>query len=300
MGTIDCKPLQDIETTPLTVGVKFDLSCEGEWPEVFDTAKAEMRISPEDKFKIKLIEIQKQSTSKYLLKVVSYKTGLHDLKAVQIVDVDHSVVLSDLKFGVKSVMDPQKPIDKSFSLIGPMEVSVALYYWLACGFALLFLALVIFGILKKRWDRKKLILELQQFDSAQTPYQQFHATGRQLKRQHLFLSSESTEKVEEKEFVQLTNEIEKSLKLYVTRSYRVPALKWSENDIVSELRKEFKKRGSGQNDEEMLIELKKVLKEGTLMQKTNNYHGQDVRQLLKMAQSIVEKLFQAEQKKGLK
>lgn len=300
MGTIDCKPLQDIETIPLTVGVKFDLSCEGEWPEVFDVSKAEMRISPEDKFKIKMLEIQKQSTTKYLLKVVSYKTGVHDLKAVQLVDPEHSVVLSDLKFGVKSVMDPQKPIDKPFGLVGPMEVSVALYYWLAWGFAALLLALVIFGLLKKRWDRKKLILELQQYDSAQTPYQQFHATGRQLKRQHLFLSSESVEKVDAKEFVQLTDEIEKSLKLYLTRSYRVPALKWSENDIVSELRKEFKKSGSNQNDEVMLSELKKVLKEGTLMKKTKNHHGQDVRQLLKMAQAIVEKLFQAEQKKGLK
>ncbi len=300
MSTIDCKPLQDIETTPLTVGVKFDLSCEGEWPEVFDVSKAEMRISPEDKFKIKMLEIQKQSTTKYLLKVVSYKTGVHDLKAVQLVDADHSVVLSDLKFGVKSVMDPQKPIDKPFGLIGPMDVSVALYYWFAWGFAALFLVLIVVGLLKRRWDRKKLILELQQYDSAQTPYQQFHATGRQLKRQHLFLSSESVEKVDEKEFIQLINDIEKSLKLYLTRSYRIPALKWSENVIVSELRKEFKKRGSNQNDEEFLTELKKVLKEGTLMQKTKNYHGQDVRQLLKMAQAIVEKLFQAEQKKGLK
>ncbi len=235
----------------LTVGEVFYIKCSGEFPKL-QKDKLEFRTDAADKYKIVLLQSEFPSSTEGVFKATSYKVGHHNIKAPQLVDPENSVVLSDITLDVTSVINPQEKPEGPIA-IGGLTLSIPMIYWLV----LLAIAIAIGSLLGlnfyRRRLRKRLLDELSVHDSAQTPFQQFHSRLRRLQRGYVFLSGGESSQDELKKFV---SEVSEAYRVFLARSYRVPALHWKDSLIVADLKRHhrglFNKCG---------VEIKEILKE---------------------------------------
>jgi hypothetical protein len=268
------------EAGELTVGQVFHLLCKGDWPEV-KKESLELRLEEADKDKLKILGIEFPTKTEANLTVTSYKTGQHQLKAVQLVDAENSVVLGDLNFTVKSVMNPQEPVKEPLGPTGPLQLSLSIWYPLV----LLVLIVFVLGFFGYRWkirrDKKRLLSDMRLEESVQEPYFQFYQSVRKMQRNFSFFSGQVPTSAEITEFV---TEINLAYKIYLARLFQIPTLKWSERKILSDF-----KRNHRDYYKEFRPEIRKALAElsrasGSLDKIT----GKDCQQLLELLRKNVD------------
>lgn len=285
-GSVQCQieipKAKSDEVADLTVGKIFQVDCKGDWPELKPDS-LEMRLNKEDQYRLKLLKFESISKNEAKLEVTSYKAGHHTLKAVQLVDAEHSVVLSDLDFTVNSVIDPQNPPKQPYGPMGPFQTSISIWYPLS----LLLLLVVLFGFILYRWklrrDKRRLLEEMRLSENAQEPYPQFYQTSRKLQRSYSYFSGAEPSPEETNQFIETLGT---AYKVYLARHFQVPTLKWSERKILSDLKKNHKSFY-----QEFRLEIRKALAEISRAQSPKmQMTGKDSQQLMDLIRKQIDQI----------
>lgn len=282
MAEVQCKvetaemkgPLGVSAAEPLTVGHEFALICEGEWP-TLNLDKIELRLEEQDKYKLKLIKIQQDSAGKASLLVTSYVPGDHQLKAVQIVDDEKSVLLGDLSFTVKSVINPQEAKQEPYGPMGPLVMSLSWYFWLSLVLIVAGVVLLIWTLMRRRLQRQKLLEEMSVHDSALSPVAEFSKGIRILQRD---LNPEKLV------------EINKIFRIYLARKFQIPTLVWSDKLIL----KDFKKRFPELYKQYGSVLIKTIFEISRALKKTEQVKDNDLEQYIDLARRCVDALEKGE------
>jgi hypothetical protein len=266
----------------LTVGQIFALNCEGPWPQMKADA-VELRLDKENQYKLKLLKVEFLSNTRARLLVTSYKTGEHQLKALQLVEGDRSVVLGDLSFTVNSVMNPQQPVKEPFGPMGPLGLRLPIWYVLGLIFVILMIALVILFRWRVRRQKRKLLNEMRLGEYAQDPLFQFYQTARKMQRGYAFFSGGELTGEDAVSFVSALNQ---AFKIYLARLFQVPTLAWSERRILADLRKNHPEFYQEFRDElrQALAELSRAIKAGKTM------NSKDCQQLFELLRKQVDRI----------
>lgn len=170
MADVNCQ-LEDLSSGALTVGKVFHVYCEGQIPKL-DSKSAELRLDTNDKYKLKMIGLDSSKYRQLKLDLVSYQVGEHKIPAVQLVDSEHSIVLGDLNFTVKSVMDPQKPMTEPY---GPMILKLMwpLEYWVVLMALFLILLTTTLSLFVRRFRYQSALKKLKLDQYQLSPYRYF-------------------------------------------------------------------------------------------------------------------------------
>jgi len=267
----------------LTVGRQFLLQCDGEWPEL-DSKKLELRLEAADKYKLHLMEFQKTGPGHAQLLVSSYKAGEHKLKAVQLVDPEHSVVLGDLSFTVKSVLDPKQPESEPFGPMGPITFGLPWYYFAVPIVILATLALWGFFGWRRRSQKKRLIAEMNLSRSVLSPIAELSHKMRQVLRatHHSPLQD-------------LMTQINEAFRIYLARKFLIPTLVWNDGLILKDFKKNFSAiyEVCGTEVAQVLVELNRGRAAGSKIEL------KDIEQMLshvRKASEAIEKQFLVQEK----
>ncbi len=279
------------DTAALTVGKVFVLNCEGPWPESFKADAAELRLDKENQYKLKLLSLQFESPTQAKLLVTSYKTGEHHLKAVQIVDADHSVVLGDFSFAVNSVMNPQEPAKEPLGPVGPLGLSLPIWYPLSILAAVLALVFLVGFRWYLRRQKRKLLEQMRLSEYVQEPLFQFYQTARRLQRGFGFFSGQPLQPDEASQFVK---EIDQAYKIYLARKFQVPTFAWKERRILSDLRQNFP-----EFYQVFRLEIRKALAElSRAMKAGGTMNEKDCQQLFELLRKQVDQIESWQKSKG--
>jgi hypothetical protein len=135
----------------LTVGQSFLLHCDSS---VSTLQNPELRLDPADNFKLRILK-GNPSTGDFI--VTSLSAGQHQIKAAQLVDASQSVVLSDLQFTVKSVLDPKEPKKEPFGPMGPLVIKISPLIWALLAALILSVAFALFWGFYRSFQKRKLL-----------------------------------------------------------------------------------------------------------------------------------------------
>ncbi|GIL16300.1 MAG: hypothetical protein BroJett040_00510 [Oligoflexia bacterium] len=282
MSDIRCQLDLSQSKIPLTVGEKFYLLCEGLWPEV-KPESYELRLDEQDQYKLKLLRIDFESKEKAKLTFTSYQTGQHQIKAIQLVSAENSIVLGDVQFEVATVIQPSEAPPEPYGPIGPFSLHLPLWVWLVAG--TLFLALTGYiGLrIRRKWQKKKLVEDMLSHESAQSPYFHYHHILRQVLRKHIVLAHPN-QKVAIQEANAILTELEKAYRLYLGKTLLIPTIQWSDATILKEIKSDHHHLF-----EDLDEELKSLFAEYDRAKKSDqNLFSKDVIQLIELSRKTVD------------
>ncbi len=282
MADVSCTPEipQDPAFPGLTVGAHFALRCQGPMA-VMDPKTAEIRLDQADAHKLQLIRLQNPTSGQMDLLVVSYVVGEHNLKAVQLTDAQNSVVLGDLKFAVVSVQDPQQPAKEPFPPMGPMTF----FPWFFVSVIVLVIAsvgsVIVFNVLRRR-RRTLMLKEVLGKVYQSTPGPELFRELRLLQRQFLFLIDPKAS-TEGAPLVDILRGLNSFFRIYLVRTYLVPAHKIPTAKTLKEMSVIFEKRP------DRLTSLSQVMRElDRALENPDKVTGADLAQLTRLIREWVE------------
>lgn len=240
-----------LEKDVLTVGRHFYLNCEGadgSWDRAFDFSKAFVVLDDKNKNTMKVFKIEARNANSFDVNIILYVTGELKISNFKISDGTHDIDLGAQTFKVKSVLEAktEKPPEPFGYIISHLE-----WPWQYSAAALIFfvlsMALVIFIFLNKmKWRGR--FERLKQHDSPLLPDSQFYKEIR---------------KSEKKEFLIL--DLEKILKLYILRRYRVPIFELSNRQTIILIKKTYPRL---KNERRQIFNL---FKDMEALKKTNTF-----------------------------
>lgn len=297
---IEIPQVQGLQDNELTVGREFLFVCDGEFPKDLKQDKLEFVKTPEMKYQIKLLGFEFRSSTQADIKATSYVVGPLRLPQLQLTDGNYVLNLGDQVFTLATVITPPAetggvpaeagaqsqtaaPPPQPFPAMGPMNIPVPVLYWtilaVVVGGICVSLVYKVFRVIQ----RKNMLEKLKQYESVQTPEQQYHASYRKLQR----TSPIFYDQVINTEDVQVVvRDTMTFFKTYLTRKYQVPALDWNDKLILRDIKKYHPKVY-----EEHQKDLEKILKEYSLALKEQNKLTQvDAKNLANNSRSLVEKL----------
>lgn len=222
-------------TEGLTVGEIFYYSCNGDWPKI-SPKTVELRLDKENLYKLRLLNLEFKSSNEARLTVTSYEVGQHKLPAVQLVDGENSILLGDLQFTVKSVMDPQNPAKEPLGPLGPFHLMLAPIYWISVLIGVLLILSYVGNRIYQRRQKKKLLAKMEIDQYSQSPLNQFYATTRKLLRSTGISDGEELSSEKKQQYIL---DLEKSLNLYVARKYLIPTDYWKPRRISGDLKRNY-------------------------------------------------------------
>jgi|GEM_PF-5396459 len=238
----------------LTVGQVFAYRCQGSWPGFGEQDKLDLSAwelthdfkkpeaqgapavggTPEvngapamgglpedqkpDPYILKVLQVQRlEGTADdgvFELQVVGYRVGNHQMKAVQFLSKESSLVLGDLSFTVKSVQKSEEPIQEPFGAMGPLSLSVP-WSMVALLFAIFIAALagILFPVFQRR-KRKRWMAELPPLRQSQP-------------EQELYRALRHDKKIQD---------INTSFRLFLARKFQMPAHRLSTAQVLRELK----------------------------------------------------------------
>lgn len=251
----------------LTVGDIQTLSCTGEEFSSLNFKQLQFLTVPEEKYSIKFLGLKEGLAQQYEIQFTSYAVGDHNFKDLKLSDGDKQIVLGDFGFHVESVMTQmQPPPEKPFGPMGPFQTPFPyhlLYLLLAVLVLVLFISgLKIWSVIK--WQR---VLEgLKEHDSAQTPANQFYQSLRKIQRAPLNEDLKSSTNLEVQKYFK---DLYASWKLFLLRTYRIPAMDWSSRQIVRYIKKNDVKTYKNHKDDlyQVLIEMDRASRETNKLSK---------------------------------
>ena len=268
----------------LTVGTEFWLRCDDT---VSTLQSPELRTDPADAYKIFLLDSDIPHKS---FKVTSLVPGTHHLKALQFVDAQQSVLISDLELTVKSVMDPKDPKKEPYGPMGPLEMRLSPWVWgLSSALILICLAGILTWIFFKLKDRK--ILRRQEAKwGERDPVDQFSLELRRLKRK---MESEP-------EWIPELHAVRLAFLIYIARIQELPLFEINSlESSMPELRKKFEKIIIQRINSESSRKVLQVLREiERVEQQPASATAKDRDQILELSRRAADQIF--DQKRGSK
>lgn len=264
---IEVPPIEGLKDGEITVGRDFILHCQGEWPASLDVEKINLNLLPEQQFLLKLRKFEFRDRDSADLYVVSYVAGKMEIPELTLSAGEQTVSLGRLQFEVvSSIQEPAvdsapeagtqatPPQPQPFGPIGPAWIAWPIVYSLLLAALVTFLVSYFGVMIFRRQQRKRLLLEIADHDSALEPAQKFFQELRKLNRTSpLFYSSEDAiQKIlrqdREKYALEALEQINGALRLYLAREFKIPAFQWRDAAILKDLKKYhrniYKKHGA--------------------------------------------------------
>ena len=207
------------------------------------------------------------------LDVVSYKPGKHNLP-FYVVDGESAFKTEGLTWEVQAYLGKKDSPKAPYGAFSPLKIALPWWYW-AMWITPIVLAIVLVVLkLRKMNERKNLVDELLTHGIVLTPYQQFNKEYRKTSKDN------ERKKIDNKEYLEL---IEEHFKSYIGREFLVPAHKWADKEVLSDIKRRHKRvfEDCGQNIKRMLFEFTKIKKESI------DVRPEDCNQLAEMSQNIV-------------
>lgn len=276
--SLDCRLDQEQLLTKWTVGDRIHLLCQGDVKDLGSQVSLVVP-TPEQKYQLQLLELSKKSDHEIQMTVTSYVPGDHKFEKLKLVSGETEYFMSPLPLKVESVIDPQQKEPKPYASVGPFSL---LFPWVEF-FILLALIIFLLGALLVRlrrwWQRKKLIEQIDQMQSRLPPVTELSSQYRKIK------------KLPEEEKIKSASELNQQFFLYVTREFLIPAQQWSPQTVL----KDFKKRYRAIYDLHE-NEMKKIFRELTLLSANTTPAEKDVNQMIEMTLALAEKLTLTKQK----
>lgn len=292
MTAIQCKT--EIPAVPglidneLTVGREFLLVCEGEFPRTLVQEKLQFNLKPEEKYQIHLLGFEFRSPTQADIKVTAYKAGEIQLSNLQLIDGVEVLDLGSIQYKVVSVLPPpeagqQEVKVEPYGPVGPATMGIPAIYW---AFFAGFLAVLILWLMSRFVrviQRRNMLARLKEHDSALSPLVEFHQSFRRLQRANTVFFGNVAEPEHIQQCLEQTHTM---FKLFLTRSYKVPALEWSDRLVLNDIKKHHPKVFS-----EYSGELKKLMNEYVRgFQDKKNLKEKDVLNIALQTRKLVEKM----------
>lgn len=279
MSDLQCEivKIQNPEDPSVTVGERFLLKCAGDVASL-DLKTAELRLDEAEKYKLKLLRAMKSSSSEIQLEVLSDLVGTHQMKALQLVDKQTSVVLAGFQFEVKSVQDPKSPVQEPFGSWGALTLSIPLLFWLLLVALLGSISAVVFWRIHQVRQRKKIMKSILGSASSTSAESELFQKIRKLRR---------LEPAQE-QMSEVISDLEKSFQVFLSRHFEIPFIHWPLQKSMKALKSE-----QANFDREDYLFLQQVLKELEKAKSSQSTSADDFRQLLswvnQSASSILQK-----------
>lgn len=293
MTSVQCQVeipnVQGLKENELTVGREFLLVCEGEFPKDLVQEKLHFILKPEEKYILKLKSFEFRSPTTADLKVTSYTAGQFQFPQLQLTDDKTTLELGSIGFTVQTVMEkpqpsqtgeaPKKP--EPYGPIGPATIGIPQNYWIALAVILAVLTSWLGSKIYRVVQRRRLLEDLKKHDSALSPISEFYANLRKLQRYNtVFFGGEGTPE----DISTGVIELQRMLRLYLTRQYRMPALEWSPRLVVQDLKKYHPRVHAEEG-----VETQKLLNEFVKAQQAKNkVKTSDVLNLSKRTRLLIE------------
>jgi hypothetical protein len=233
----------------------------------------ELRLDPADQRKLKVLKFERTSGSEAQILVTSYQAGNHQLKAVQLVDQDHSVVLGDLQFTVKSVLNPKEPPTEPYGPMGPVEFGTPLWFWALVVSLLVVVAALFWWKLARRARRHKWMNEMNLQEKVLSPMADLGKTLRHLLKD---LSLGKTQ----------VEELQRAYLYYLARVFQIPTLKLRQHEILSEI----KSKQRSVFDEQGAVIVKTMTELERAMAATGQVSEKDLEQLIHLVRRSAENI----------
>jgi hypothetical protein len=231
-------------------------------------------------FSLKVLQVMKAEPQELHLQVTSYRAGEFQPKYVRFMQGEQGIETADAKWKVQSVLQPgQQP--KPVPSFGPYGLSLPL--WVSITAVALLIAIVWFVTrrIRRYTQRRRMLEELKTHSTALAPINQFYRDARQIRK---FIEGARDEQQLKPQLWALNRDF----KLYVLRQFQIPALDWSDREILNDLKKHnravYEKAGDI---------LKKTLRELGRLQHRDGVKTQDVEQLHRMCLDAAERLDEA-------
>lgn len=274
----------------VTVGTLQDMVCRGEFLPQWQREKIAIQFDDEKMaYALHVLDVKNVDHQSLNLVVTSYKAGNFQSPVLTVTDGNNSVKVENLTWNVNSVLEGQdaKPIPS----FGPFALAMPWWYWISLAVAALFVFLLITIKLKRLWDRKKMIENLAQRGTALTPFNQFNKDLRSHIKNWQQKELTVTPKEEQVWRRSLLVDVEKFLREYLMRELLVPALEWSDSQILQEIKKRRRLIY-----EELSQDIKKTMREIHQAQSAeNNLTYVDCEQLVTMARKLAEDIYDLKQ-----
>ncbi len=256
--TLDCQSdLLHLQDQPLTVGTSFFLICKSsvDLPSDISRENVSLILAPEDQYKLQIQDAAKLNEQQMQMTVSSYKVGPHDLKQIQLkIGEDFQALISEVKFEVTSVINPQEPEKEPFGLRDPYSMSIPLSYWVILGSVVLLLLARVFVAWRSYLAERRDIQQLKSEFSGKNVLSGCQLRLRALRRQAQRLGEMQAGLTSVQE---LMDSVWKEVLIYFALHFERSTLKFSE-------KKNFKILKSGlRSDKQRIIyeEIRKIRQE---------------------------------------
>jgi len=240
MTDLNCtvQRLLDTQDADLTVGERFALSCQGSQVPAIDRKSLHFKLAEADQYKIQLLQVEKASDSELRLQVVSDLVGSQDLKGLILEDKDgHTVSLGEVRFTVKSVQDPQKPVQEPYGPAGPFVMSIPWIYWVGLVAVLGLVGLFVTWRVSLRLRRRKLMRQVETKASAASPDTELFQILRRFQRESKFLLNPEI-RVQGEEATKATEILDEAYRMFLSRTFKMPVLYWPTAKTLRTLKRE--------------------------------------------------------------
>lgn len=274
------------KNTDITVGEKLTLSCtgstEGINKEALQIKDAQLT---EETPALSLLEVNSFDPSKLEFTVTSYRTGDHKSDQVVFYDGKNKIPLEGFNWKLNSVIkqDPTSP-PQAFGAFPMWQLSYPIWFWVLLALVLS----LIFGVpylqFKKIKNRKKAFDDLKNLETAMGPLDAFFKSVRRMEK------ALEVDHVSPRGFA---DQIDKDLRIFLSRRMQIPAHIWAVGQILKEIKKKYPKlyRDHGED-------IKKYFSEFTKTK--DDIQKKDCMYLMERTQKLTETIDLVLQKRGAK
>lgn len=283
---IEIPPVDGLIDNQLTVGRDFFIHCKGEWPKDFVIEKAHFFWEKEQqKYFLKLLELQQRSGDEIDLKVTSYMAAKVQIPDLLLTDGAKTIGLGPINYEVASVLDPKQQKPVPYGPISAISIIWPLAYTLVVSAIGAFILGYIFRILWKKKQERVLKQKLRELETPLLPEAQFFKDYRSLKRESPIFYHDFTAG----DILEARDRVDRMLRVFVSREFGVLATEHSSQRTLKDLRKN--KRWVQLLTPELEADMARILVELERSKKDQERLDRaDVLQYASWSQGLIEKL----------
>lgn len=279
--TCEFFPLEGKEATALnslTVGARFGWKCHGDIAVAWTEQPLRLVFPKEDaQYSLAILKTVRQDPNNVQYEVTAYKAGDHAPEYVRVLQGEHGFEVAKPQWTVKSVLDPkQKP--QPYGSLGPFNLSLPLWFVVAIVLGIVLIVFTITRRLRKASQRRRMLEDLKLHTTALAPLHQFYRDARNLRRRIHQMKDES-------ELKAISEDLDRDFRLFVLRQFQVPALDWSDADILRDVRKRHRKTYEQANEP-----LRRTLRELSKLKGRTQVGVNDVEQMQRMTLDAAERV----------
>ncbi len=268
----------------LTVGARFGWKCHGDIAVAWDGQKP-VGLAFKDKeqdYTLAILKTVRQDPNDVQYEVTAYKPGDHKPEFIRVLQGQGTAAEIGFEavkpaWTVKSVLNPNQP-PQPYGALGPWSLAIPLWFMVTVALVLAAIAYMIFRVVRKSTQRRRMLEELARHRTALLPLHQFFRDARNLRRR-----LQRAKEIEE--LKKISDDLDREFRLYILRQFQIPALDWTNQDILRDLRRRHRKTHRAASEP-----LKRTLRELMKLKARGSVDAKDLEQMYTMSLETAEKL----------